>query len=144
MGGRPREPTHRRDHPIIRELISFWQCAHAEKQLQEVVDGVQEVVDARAEISVNIRRVEEVPKVSDEERSRNIVPLAVRHEQCIESDDKLVLDLVEVAGDVVLGDDHAVEHVHGVATQLIMVAQTQVHDLPNKRMECDLIVLRIR
>ena len=70
-----------------------------------------------------------MPEVTDEERAGDVVAFAVRHEERIKLADELVLDVLEAARDVVLRDDHAVQHLNSILSQLIMVAEAKVDDV---------------
>lgn len=77
-------------------------------------------------------------KQTNEERPRYVISLAIRHKQGIEASNELVLDLVKVLRLVIFGDNHAIENVDSVVPQLVMVAQTKVDHMTNKRVEVKL------
>lgn len=75
-----------------------------------------------AKLLVDRRLIEQTTKLSHEERPRDVISFAIRHEERIELVDQLVLDLVEMLVLLVLGDDHAVEDVNGIVAELVMMA----------------------
>jgi len=81
-------------------------------------------------------------QVADEVRSGDIIALGVGHEQRIEFVDELCLDLVEMLREVIFGHDHAVEDVHGIVAQLVMVTEAKIQDAADKGIECDLVALQ--
>lgn len=79
--------------------------------------------------------------MANEECTRYVVAFTVRHKQGIQLADKLVFNVFEALGDVVLGDDHTVEDLHRIFTQLVVVAQAKVDNVAYKRVQRSLVVL---
>ena len=80
--------------------------------------------------------------MADEERSRDIIALAVGHEEGVQLANQLILDMLETARNVVFGDNHAVENLDGILTELVVVAETQVDDMPDKRVKSSMVILQ--
>ena len=49
--------------------------------------------------------------------------------------------MLETARNVVFGDNHAVENLDGILTELVVVAETQVDDMPDKRVKSSMVIL---
>ena len=128
-------------HPIVLEFCSVWELPDVQQQFQEQVHGVKEVGNAGSELVIDRRSVKELAELADEESAGDVVALGFRHEELVELADQLRLDLVEVSGKVVLGDDHAVQDLDGIGSKLIVMAQAQVQNLFNQRDQCDLVTL---
>ena len=117
------------NHTVIGKLFAFRQVADAEQEFQEHVDGIKETRHARAQLFVHLGRVEQVTQMTNEESTRDVVTLAVGHEEGVQLADELVFDVLEPVRDVVFGDDHAVEYLHSVLAELVMVTETQVDNV---------------
>ncbi len=80
-------------------------------------------------------------EVADKECARYVIAFAVGHEQGIQLADKLVFNVFKAPHDVVLGDDHVIEHLDRVFAQLVVVTETEIDDVADQRVQSSLVVL---
>jgi hypothetical protein len=83
-------------------LLSVWQVPHCEQQVEEVVDPSEEVVDLLPQLILDLRLVEELSKLSDEERSRDLVALNLDAEKLVETVGDFCFDDTKVLREGVL------------------------------------------
>jgi hypothetical protein len=80
-------------------------------------------------------------KLPHEERSCRFIALAVGHEKRVQFAYDLILDLIEVLRSLVLGDDHAVQDLHGVDTKLVVMTKAKVHNMVDQAVQRNLMGL---